>query len=275
MDKGNIARGGVVVGGLSLLVLLFFADKTQLKSNKSAMQEAKPTEMQTNKEVKLPPLAPDDATQKWIDAAEKAQGKELSLALDSVIARLSARNRFDYALEYAEKKLKLESSLQNQQLAGEIALKATRLDELAKDSVLFRSFSDKSIQYLEAALQKDSLNETTLLNLGMAYVESKQQQNSMKGILTIRKVTEINPKNVVAQMQLGFRSLQTGQFEKAESRFTNALAIDPKNEWARYYLAFAKKQLGKLDEAKKLVNGLDKETKDVELKTKLNELFTP
>lgn len=275
MDKGNIARGGVVVGGLSLLVLLFFADKTQLKSNKSAMEEAKPTEMQTNKEVKLPPLSPDDATQKWIDAAEKAQGKELSLALDSVIARLSARNRFDYALEYAEKKLKLESSLQNQQLAGEIALKATRLDELAKDSVLFRSFSDKSIQYLEAALQKDSLNETTLLNLGMAYVESKQQQNSMKGILTIRKVTEINPKNVVAQMQLGFRSLQTGQFEKAESRFTNALAIDPKNEWARYYLAFAKKQLGKLDEAKKLVNGLDKETKDVELKTKLNELFTP
>lgn len=274
MDTGTLARGGVIAGGAILLALLFFADKSHLKSDKDALPPTSQAKNQANAS-QLPPLSPDAATQKWIDLSEQAQGKDLTSALDSVIASLSARNRFDHALVYAEKKIKVDSSLKNLQLAGEIALKASRLDAINADSVLFRTFSQKSIQYLEAATKQDSLNEKSLLSLGTAYIESKMPENSMKGILTIRKVTEINPKNTEAQLQLGLRSLQTGQFEKAETRFTKVLEIEAKNEWAKYYLAVAKKELGKTAEAQKLAAELAKETKDADLKQKLNELFTP
>lgn len=269
-NRGTILRGGVIAGGLLLLSILFFSDKTHL-TGKNQTIESEKTQKGT---ASLPALAPDEKTDKWIKIVEEKGNAKVEI-LDSLINHLVSRRRFDYALKYAEMKMSSDSSVNIQFQAGELALNATKMETIAKDSVLSGQFSQKSIAYLEKVLSKDSLNEKALISLGMAYLASGKPENSMRGILTIRKVTEINPDNTEAQFQLGLRSLQTGQFEKAETRFAKVMSLAPENWEAKYHLGVAKSELGKKEEAIKLWQEVEKGTKDAELKQKVKLLLNP
>lgn len=253
--SGFLLRSLVIGLGLALFILLFFADKTQLTTkNKPSVEGTAGHNVAQQKD--RPALSPDVATDTWIEKAAKAEGKDKIIALDSVINLLSARKRFDVAWEYAVEKVRIDSSLHNKLLAGELGTKALSLDFIAKDSVLREQFVQGSTSYLEAVVAKDSINERALMALGTTYILSHRPENSMKGILSIRKVTEINPKNVTAQLKLGEFSIQTGQFEKAEARFRKVLELEPKNEYAKLQLALVQQSLGKTAEAKKLATEL-------------------
>lgn len=252
---GFLLRSVVIGLGGALFALLFFADKTQLSTkNKPSVETTKAGNEATSDN--RPALSPDANTDKWIDAAQKAAGKEKLIALDSVIKYLSARNRYDVAYQYAVEKTRIDSSLNHKLQAGELGLKALNLEFIAKDSVLREQFVTNTTAYLEEVVAKDSVNEQALMALGTAYILSRRQENSMKGILSIRKVTEINPKNVAAQLKLGEFSIQTGQYEKAETRFRNVLELQPKNEYAKLQLALVQQSLGKTADAKKLATEL-------------------
>lgn len=252
---GFLLRSVVIGLGAALFALLFFADKTHLSTkNKPSVETTKAGGEATSDS--RPALSPDANTDKWIEAAGKAAGKEKLIALDSVIKYLSARNRYDVAYQYAVEKTRIDSSLNQKLLAGELGLKALNLEFIAKDSVLREQFVTNTTAYLEEVVAKDSTNEQALMALGTAYILSRRQENSMKGILSIRKVTEINPKNVAAQLKLGEFSIQTGQYEKAETRFRNVLELQPKNEYAKLQLALVQQSLGKTAEAKKLATEL-------------------
>ena len=270
-NRGTIIRAGVLGGGIVLFSILFFSNKTHLAGKNEHIDSGKAK----SESGILPALSPDEKTDKWIKLAESEKGIEKNVILDSLVQNLVSRRRFDYALKYTEEKLVSDSSLKTQLQAGEIAFNATKMEMIAKDSVLSKQFSQKSIQYLQNVVEKDSLNERALLYLGMAYIESGQPQNSMRGILTIRKVTEINPKNAEAQFQMGLRSMQTGQFEKAEGRFAKVVSLQPDNWEANYYLGMAKSELGKKEEAVRLWQSVEKGTKDVELKQKVKLLLNP
>lgn len=252
---GFLLRSVVIGLGAALFALLFFADKTHLSTkNKPSVETTKAGGEATSDN--RPALSPDANTDKWIEAAEKAVGKEKLISLDSVIKYLSARNRYDVAYQYAVEKTRIDSSLNQKLLAGELGLKALNLEFIAKDSVLREQFVTNTTAYLEEVVAKDSTNEQALMALGTAYILSRRQENSMKGILSIRKVTEINPKNVAAQLKLGEFSIQTGQYEKAETRFRNVLELQPQNEYAKLQLALVQQSLGKTAEAKKLATEL-------------------
>ncbi|MBX7241232.1 MAG: tetratricopeptide repeat protein [Bacteroidia bacterium] len=270
-NRGAILRGGVIAGGILLFSVLFFSDKTHLTGKNQTLE----SEQSQKGNVSLPALAPDEKTDKWIKIVEEEKGKVNTAILDSLVNHLVSRRRFDYALKYAEMKMSTDSSVKVQQQAGELALNAAKMETIAKDSVLSGQFSQKSITYLEKVLSKDSLNEKALISLGMAYLASGKPENSMRGILTIRKVTEINPENVEAQFQLGLRSLQTGQYEKAEARFAKVVSIEPENWEAKYHLGIAKSESGKKEEAIKLWQEVEKGTKDAELKQKVKLLLNP
>lgn len=265
----------VVGAGVLIFGLLFFADKTQLETkSKPAVADNRGSNKEMSASHDLPPLSADAATDTWIEKSKSASGKDKLVALDSVIARLSARNRYDFAVSYAEEKLKIENSASNQLLAGELASKALKTDAVAEDSILYESFSKKSIAYLEGVVAKDSTNERALLALGTAYVESKNPQNSMQGILTIRKVTELNPNNAEAQYQLGLRSIQTGQWDKAEARLEKVAQLQPQNLEAKFALANAKQQLGKVADAKKLAEEVLNQSKDPQLKASVQKFLS-
>lgn len=254
-DSGFLLRIIVIITGLILFVLLFLADKTHLATkNKPEVTNTKGNSAATSDN--RPALSPDATTDKWIESAKKTEGKDKLMALDSVIYHLSARNRYDVAYEYAVEKTRIDSSLNNKLLAGELGAKALNLDFVAKDSVLREQFVKQATSYLEAVVAKDSANERALMALGSTFLLSRRPENSMKGILSIRRVTEINPKNVNAQLKLGEFSIQTGQFEKAEIRFRKVLELQPKNEYAKLQLALVQQSLGKMEDAKKLAKEL-------------------
>lgn len=275
VQSGKLARILVVSGGVFLLGLLFFADKTHL-SNKSkpAIDNSAAANTQHDKgnaniSAELPPLSPDKKLDEMREAVKQKTGKEKVALLDSIISTLKERKRYDYAANYAEMRLTVDNSLEGAMLAGNLSHEATHLEHISQDSVLFRQYSDKSIEYYQAALKQDSVNEKILLALGTAYIESRNPQNSMKGILSIRKVTEINPNNADASFQLGMFSIQTGQFDKAEARLIKVLELQPKNELAKFQLANVKSQLGKAAEAKKLWEEVLSTTTDADLKQQI------
>jgi len=275
VQSGKLARIFVVSGGVLLLGLLFFADKTHLSNKpKSAIDNSAAANTQHDKgsgsiSAELPPLSPDKKLDEMREVVKQKTGKEKVALLDSIISTLKERKRYDYAANYAEMRLTVDNSLEGVMLAGNLSHEATHLEHISQDSVLFRQYSDKSIEYYQTALKQDSVNEKILLALGTAYIESRNPQNSMKGILSIRKVTEINPNNADASFQLGMFSIQTGQFDKAEARLTKVLELQPKNELAKFQLANVKSQLGKGAEAKKLWEELLSTTTDADLKQQI------
>ncbi len=268
-SRGFALRISVIVFGVILLFILFLSNKTNIggKSQKISGSDNGSSQV-------LPPLSPEEKTDKWIALVEK-DGNKNTAVLDSLIAHLASRRRFDYALKYTERKMQPDSLPALMLDASEFALKASQMEIIAKDSLLSGGFISKAISYAEKVLRKDSLNEKALLTKGRAYLISGSQENLMKGILGIRKVTEINPKNAEAQFEMGINSLVSGQNEKAEARFEKVIELEPQNWEAMYQLGVAKAALGKKEEAISLWQKAEKSTSDAELKQKLKSLLNP
>ncbi len=248
-----------------------FADKTNLDNQEERLLDTGSSAMVTPSassipQGKLPPLAPDPQLDAWVADAEKNTGDTQKVLLDSIVNRLSARNRFDYAAIYASQSLAHDSSLNARLRVGRLYQQASRLEYIANDTVLFQQYSNQAINQLEKVVEQAPQNEEGLYYLGLAYVESKNPQYSMQGILTIRKILEINPDNVQATYSLGMFSIQTGQFDKALGRFEKVLQLQTENQSARYYLAYAKVQLNQPEGVSDLLETVLKEAKDPELK---------
>ena len=185
--------------------------------------------------------------------------------LDSLIHSLEGIGRFDYAALLADELTFLETNGTRKLRAGILGYQASQTPTIANDSFLFRSYSDMAMRNLEDVVEEDETNEEALLYLGLSYVQSRLQQNAMRGILTIRKVVEINPENAEAQFRLGVFSLQTGQFEKAVDRFRKVLDIRPDDNVARLQYAYGLSQLGQNKEAIAALNDVINESGNPEL----------
>ena len=263
VSSGAITRILVLTLGAGIFLLLFFADKTNLTNTPEVVIG---TGARASAPSKLPPLAPDEKLDGWISSLDKKTGEEKVGILDSIVITLQARNRFDYASDYADQLVTLERSLERKALAGILSQKASDLEYVGNDSSLLRRYSARAIQYLEEVTTAQPANTEALLSLGLAYIASRQQENSMKGILTIRKVLEVDPGNVDAGFQLGLFAMQTNQFDRAEERFSQVLEREPENEPAMLQLALAQIQLGKPEEARKRLDGLIQKAKDNEIR---------
>ncbi|MEL6653625.1 MAG: hypothetical protein AAFQ87_22755, partial [Bacteroidota bacterium] len=239
--KGAIWRWGLIGVGLLVFLLLFFADKSNLTNANPASVASNQEGASALPEASLPPLAPDPALDRQIAALEVASPEEKLQLLDSIVVSLQARNRLAYAADYAEQLVQLESSLPNQLRAGVLSQQASELPYVAKDSSLSRRYSERAVQLLQLVTQTEPENETALLHLGLAMTQAAAP---MQGILTLRKLTEINPRNWQAQYRLGLFSLQTGQFDKAVTRFQNVLNEKPEMVEASFQLAVAEARLG-------------------------------
>lgn len=276
--SGKTLRLIVIGSGIIFLLLLMFADKTNLNNQDGSLLEANSstsgnTQASAIPEGKLPPLAPDEQMDNWVDKVEKTTGEAQKVLLDSIVNRLSDRRRYAYAIQYAERGLAFDSSLNAKRQLGRLYQQASRLEFIVQDSLLFQRYSNQAINYLEKVTDQNPEDEQILYYLGLAYVESRNPQNSMKGILTIRKILDINPDNIEASFSLGMFSIQTGQFDKAVSRFEKVLRLQPENQSARYYLAYAKVQLNQSEGVAELLETVLQEASDPELKQMARNLI--
>jgi tetratricopeptide (TPR) repeat protein len=259
----------LALGGL-LFILLFLADKTNL-NNESTATIGTPSRVESEPSAaQLPPLAPDPQLDTWLAQVPTIDPDQRIVLLDSVIELLTVRRRLGYAADYAAQQAELKPDLARQLRAGILSQQATELDYIRSDTNLLRRYQQQARSLLEASIEADPSNEAALLSLGLILI---QDAAPMQGILTIRKVLDINPDNLEASYRLGQFSLQTGQFEKAQQRFEKVLSLTPENQAARYGLAVALSQLGQPQAARPLLEIVVNQATDLDLKQSARDLL--
>lgn len=147
------------------------------------------------------------------------------------------------AAEYVYRKAESTNSGNDWYNAGSRYLGISRFFE-EQDRV---ALIDKAIFCLDKAHEITPADNAIKTRLASAYVESGK--DPMKGIFLLREVIEQEPENIDALLNLGFFSMQSGQFDKAIDRFKNVLKIDPSLTEVRIYLSEALEASGNSSEA--------------------------
>lgn len=77
------------------------------------------------------------------------------------------------------------------------------------------------------------------VDLGVCLVEGAGALGiaPMEGIGVLKEVEQLDPDNIKALINLGYFSIRSGQFDKAEERFRRVLKVDPNYAEAHLYLA--------------------------------------
>ncbi|MEQ9230292.1 MAG: tetratricopeptide repeat protein [Cyclobacteriaceae bacterium] len=104
-----------------------------------------------------------------------------------------------------------------------------------------REIGARAGQELKSLLELYPQSSSLKNRLAMTLVAT---ENPMQGIQMLRSILEENPEDIETMMNLGILSIQSGQFDKAEERFKDLLAIDSTNEEARFYLGMSQIEQG-------------------------------
>lgn len=161
--------------------------------------------------------------------------------LDSLANAWDRQMRPGIAAEYVFRKAELTNSGEDWLMAGKRYLSISRFFQ-GEDQI---ALNERATFCLQKANEIDSNSNEIKTLLGAAYVEGGQEP--MKGIFLLREVVSDDPENVDAQLNLGFFSMQSGQFDKAEARFNTVIELKPEMAEVRLYLAEALTAQGKQD----------------------------
>ena len=283
VGSGKGLQAFVVLTGIFVFVLLFFADKTQLKNPERGLETVNSEEQvrvdhpssggsSLESLVNSGSDSPEIKTLKSRLEVEKAEGKPQ--VLQEIVEKLRDESKLDQAAVYAAKLADLVPEAKNCLVAGALFRTTSEGFHADGDSVRFLAFSEKAIEYLKKADVLKPNDEAIMIELGLTMVGSGIPENSMLGIQKLVKVLEINPANEEAAYQLGVFSLQTGQYEKAESRFRKVIELNPKNLQAKLLLGGALRETGKVKEAKVIFEELAKQQRDTEIASMAAEMLS-
>lgn len=117
----------------------------------------------------------------------------------------------------------------------------------SKDSLEMQYFVQEAIDSYTRVLEINPGNLDAKMDLGVLYAEGTPE--AMKGIMMLREVVTENPFHENAQLNLGFLSMKSGQFDKAVERFTKVLEINPSRVDMYVYIGEALVRMGEKDKA--------------------------
>ncbi|OFY62541.1 MAG: hypothetical protein A3H98_04355 [Bacteroidetes bacterium RIFCSPLOWO2_02_FULL_36_8] len=138
-----------------------------------------------------------------------------------------------------------------------------------KDSLLVDEYVHKTRQALSKALEIEPGLTEPKIELALLYMNGTQP---MQGITLLKEVLEKEPLNEKAGFYLGAFSMQTGQYEKAVSRFEIIIKHYPENFTAYYYLAIAYQNLGNKEKSLPLLSQIIENCKDPHILSLANQL---
>ncbi len=108
--------------------------------------------------------------------------------------------------------------------------------------------SQKARKYYELVLKENPSNTDAKAQLAMTYVTTP---NPMQGIAMLREIIEQDPNHAKAIENLGLLSVQSGQYDKAVTRFEKLVELKPDDVSAHLYLGVSYKETGAKAKAKK------------------------
>jgi tetratricopeptide (TPR) repeat protein len=95
----------------------------------------------------------------------------------------------------------------------------------SQDSLQAAFFVEKAITAYEKVIALNPKNLNAKSDLGVLYAEGTA--SPMKGIMMLREVVNEDPRHENANLNLGFLSMKSGQYDKAVERFKKVLEINP------------------------------------------------
>lgn len=130
----------------------------------------------------------------------------------------------------------------------------------AEDSTERTYMVTKAIECYEKVIAINPKNLNAKTDLGVCYTEGTS--SPMKGIMMLRDVVKENPNHENAQLNLGFLSLKSMQYDKALDRFDKVLAINPSRTEVYVYKTQTYMQMGDTANAIKNLKFFIANTKD-------------
>jgi tetratricopeptide (TPR) repeat protein len=210
---------------------------------------------------------------KWLAlfASNNPSDKKASLA-DSIAGFYMHAHQYDSVAYFKEQVALLSPSSKNNVAAADAYMRAVDFaDEKGKVT-----YSNQARAYYKKALGADTKNTEVKAKMAMTYVAS---ENPMQGIKMLREVIEEDPKNETALYNLGYLSVQSGQYQKAIDRFDALLKVNPVHSSATFYLGYSFMQLGNKEKARMYFNKAKELEQDPEFQSilesylkELNEL---
>jgi len=138
------------------------------------------------------------------------------------------------AFFYEEKALKLKSE-DSWLLSGDAFFNAFRYTQHQEFKTIL---INKAIESYSQVLKRNDKNLNAKTGLGVCYVDGSSYlgEPPMRGITLLLEVVKEDSTNLSALTNLGYFSIQSGQYEKAKQRFEQILKIEPKFAEAHLYL---------------------------------------
>lgn len=137
------------------------------------------------------------------------------------------------------------------------------------DSAAVSYFTAKAIECYSKVLEINPGNLKAKTDLGVVYAESTSEP--MKGITMLREVVAADPNHEMAQLNLGYLSMKSGQTDKARERFTKVLEINPARIDMYVYIGESYAREGKTEEAIKNLEIFGNLTADPEMKMEVEK----
>jgi tetratricopeptide (TPR) repeat protein len=135
--------------------------------------------------------------------------------------------------------------------------------KIAGDNTLKTQLVNKAISTYKKVLEFNPSNLNAKTDLGVCYAEGTDEP--MKGILLLREVVKQDPKHEMAQLNLGFLSVKSGQFNKAIDRFTTVMNNNKSRTDVFYFLGHTYYEAGNKDSALYWLEKFKKESDDYRL----------
>lgn len=246
--NGNVLKATLILAAFLLTIIIYTLPKTET-SVKTAGADNKPT-----------------AASGYFSELEKRQTANFSEEKKSVMAQWKKRiaeggiGNLDYldsiASVWDEMKLFALSGFYYEQKASEDKAEKSYLNaayryfdamKQAVDTSVKNLMTQKSISAYNNVLELNPGNLNAKSDLGVLYAEGTNEP--MKGITLLREVVAENPDHEMAQMNLGFLSFKSNQFDKAIERFDKVLSINPARIDMHIYKAQTYRQMNQNDKA--------------------------
>lgn len=249
MNKGRWLRSGIIGASIALVVVIYFLPKgSEIGTSAKPEDEPVPSTGSFSEEAYLKKaktrLAWNLSTK--ADSLEGLLSKSVkdSTILDSLVAIWDAAQSPGVAAGYSQMKASQTGREKDWINAAYRYFDATKATTDSAESAWFVS---KAMEAYQKVLEINPKNLDAKTDLGILYAEASPQP--MKGITLLREVVTENPLHENAQLNLGFLSMKSGQYDKAIDRFNQVLKINAARIDMHVYLGEAYLQQGDKENA--------------------------
>lgn len=173
-----------------------------------------------------------------------AEKEKMAIFADSLASWYAISGVFDSAAWFSEESASFFNTTESWKKTGNNYYQAFTF---ALDAKKQQVLASKAQEFYNKVLVQNPNDFEVKNNLALTYVSSS---NPMQGVLMLREVLAVDPKNETALFNLGMLSVQSGQYENAIERLNNLIELYPNHIQGQLLLGVAYMQTGDKAKAK-------------------------